>query len=57
MTQGTQTRSPLQPRGWDGEGGSRGRGHSYTYGCHANIWQKPTQFCKAMILQLKINFK
>ena len=22
---------------------------------HVDIWQKPTQFCKAIILQLKIN--
>ena len=21
------------------------------------VWQKPTQYCKAIILQLKINFK
>ena len=23
---------------------------------HINVWQKPTQHCKAIILQLKINF-
>ena len=22
---------------------------------HVDIWQKPTQYCKAVILQLKIN--
>ena len=22
---------------------------------HINVWQKPTQYCKAIILQLKIN--
>ena len=22
-----------------------------------DVWQKPTQYCKAIILQLKINFK
>ena len=36
MSQGTQTGSVHQPRGvgWGGrwEGGSRGRGHMYTYG-------------------------
>ena len=36
MTQGTQTGALQQPRGvgWDErwEGGSRGRGHMYTYG-------------------------
>ena len=30
-----------------------------TYEClgliHADVWQKPTQYCKANILQLKIN--
>ena len=54
MTQETQTRALKQPRGvgWGGrrEGGSRGRGHMGTY-----VWQKPTQFYKAIILQLKIN--
>ena len=24
---------------------------------HVDIWQKPTQYCKAIILQLKINLK
>ena len=24
---------------------------------HVDVWQKPTQYCKATILQLKINFK
>ena len=37
MTQGTQTGALYQARGvgWGGrrEGGSRGRGHMYTYGC------------------------
>ena len=32
-----------------------------TYVClwliHADIWQRPTQYCKAIILQLKINLK
>ena len=23
---------------------------------HVDIWQKPTQYCKIIILQLKINF-
>ena len=45
--------------GWDGLVGGR----KYTYGwpvylwlIHADAWQKPTQYCKAMILQLKIKF-
>ena len=31
--------------GWGWEGGSRGRGHVYTM---VDIWQKPTQYCKAI---------
>ena len=38
------------------EGGSRGRGHMYTlWLINGDVWQKPTQQCKAIILQLKIN--
>ena len=43
-----------EPLGWDGVGG--GRGHKYTNGWFMTR-QKPTQYCKAIILQLKINFK
>ena len=36
--------------------GSRWRGHYvYLWLIHVAIWQKPTQYCKAIILQLKIN--
>ena len=54
MTQGAQPGALYQPRGvgwgrrW--EGGSREREHVDTR-------QKPTQYCKAIILQLKINLK
>ena len=54
-------------KGWDGvgrwEGGSRGQGRMhiydlihtmYTYLIHTVVQQKPTQCCKAVILQLKI---
>ena len=27
----------------------------YLWLIHVDVWQKPTQFCKAIILQLKIN--
>ena len=27
----------------------------YLWLIHVDLWQKPTQFCKAIILQLKIN--
>ena len=45
--------------GWDGggrwEGGSKGKGHIYLWLIQVDIWQKPKQYCKAIILQLKIN--
>ena len=48
------------PAGWDGEGGGRGfrdGGHIYTHVhllIHVNVWQKPPQYCKVIILQLKL---
>ena len=27
----------------------------YLWQIHVDVWQKPTQYCKAIILQLKIN--
>ena len=27
----------------------------YLWVIHVDVWQKPTQYCKAIILQLKIN--
>ena len=49
------------PEGWDGEGGGReiqdGGTHVHLWVIHVNIWQKPPQYCKEIILQLKlINF-
>ena len=29
----------------------------YLWLIHADVWQKPTQYCKAIVLQLKINIK
>ena len=59
MTQGAQTGALLQPRGvgWGGswEAGSRGRGHVYLQLIPVDVWQKPTQYCTAIILQLKLN--
>ena len=44
--------------GWDGEevGGRFKREGTYVYLwlIHVDIWQKPTQYCKAIILLLKI---
>ena len=51
-----------QPRGigWGGrwEGGSGWGGHMYTCGWFiTDVWQKPSKYCKVIILQLKlINF-
>ena len=43
--------------GWDGVGGGREGTYVYLWLIHADVWQKPTQYCKAIILQLKINIK
>ena len=44
---------------WDGVGGGgrfkREGTYVYLWLIHADGWQKPTQYCKAIILQLKIN--
>ena len=37
------------------EGGSGGGTWVYLRLIHVDVWQKPTQFCKAIILQLKVN--
>jgi len=29
--------------------------YAYLWQIHADVWQKPTKFCKAIILQLKKN--
>ena len=29
----------------------------YLWLIHVDVWQEPTQYCKAIILQLKINLK
>ena len=42
--------------GWDGVGGvGFKREGAYVYLCliHADVWQRPVQYCKAIILQLK----
>ena len=44
-------------KGWNGEGGGRGYRMEGTNEClwpvHVDIWLKPSQYCKAIILQLK----
>ena len=43
--------------GWGGEGGGGGLQDGGTHVClwliHADVWQKPSQYWKAIILQLK----
>ena len=48
---------PGSVMGWEVGGRFQGEGTKmYTYGLiHIDVWQKPTQYCKAIILQLKIN--
>ena len=45
--------------GWDGVGEGRRLKREGTYVylwlIHVDIWQKPTQYCKAILLELKIN--
>ena len=44
--------------GWEVGGKFRREGtYVYLWLIHVDVWQKPTQYCKAIILQLKINFK
>ena len=46
------------PEGWVGNEVGRGlrKGiHVHLWLIHVNVWQKPTQYCKVIILQLTIN--
>ena len=46
--------------GWNGVGGGRGvqeGTYVYLWLIHVDVWQKPTQYCRAIILQLKIKLK
>ena len=46
------------PEGYDGEGDGRGiqdgGTHVYLWLIHVDVWQKPSQYCKVIILRLKI---
>ena len=42
--------------GWEADGRYKREGTCvYLWLIHVDVWQKPTQYCKAIILQLKIN--
>ena len=47
--------------GWDavrdGRDVQERRAYVYLWLIHVDVWQKPTQYCKAIVLQLKINYK
>ena len=66
MTQRAETRCSVTLRGWDGVGGRFKREGTYVYLwlIHGDVWQKPTQYCKAIIklsnkaiIYFKINLK
>ena len=46
------------PEGWGGEAGERGfQGwgtHVHLWLVHVDVWWKPSQYCKVIILQLKL---
>ena len=41
---------------WEGRF-KREETYLYLWLIHVDVWQKPTQYCKAIVLQLKINLK
>ena len=52
------TRCSVTTKGGRWEGGLRVKGHYiYLWLIHVDVWQKPTQYCKAIILQLKLIIK
>ena len=56
MTQGAQTGLCDNLDGWEvGERFKREGAYVYLWLIHVDVWQKPTQCCKAIILQVKIN--
>ena len=48
---------PSDTLGWGLERLKVGRTYVYLWLTHVVVWQKPTQHCKAVILQSKINLK
>ena len=43
--------------GWERERFKMDRTHIYLWLSHVFVWQKPTQHCKVIILQLRTNLK
>ena len=41
------------PEGWDGVGGGSKGTYVYLRLIHVDVWQRPTEYCKAIILRLK----
>ena len=58
MRQATQICCSVTPeRGGMGGRFKREGPSVYLWMTHVDIWQKPTQYCKAIIFQLKINLE
>ena len=53
--QGAQTQGSLTPRGVGWSRRQREASYVCLWPIHVDVWQKPTQQCKAIIFQLKIN--
>ena len=55
MMQGTQSQGFVTPTevGWGGSFQKEGT-YVYLWLTHVGVWQKPSQYCKIIILQLKI---
>ena len=55
VTQGTQLRPCDNLEGWEvGMRFKREGAYVYLWLIHVDVWQKPTQYCKPIVIQLKI---
>ena len=54
VTQGAQTGLCDNLEGWDGRQVQEGGAYLYLWLVYADEWQEPTQYWKALILQLNI---